>query len=796
MTSAERLEARRLLSVSPIFDVSETNGDGPFASGGCPVCGGGGCRHLSTPSGLDYAACSFPESALLTAQSVGMSARVLEPLENTFQLHSLPSATKRIYLDFTGHVTSGTAWNDVLPGVEPITTPAYSLDGDFANFSDAELTIIQSVWARVAEDFIPFDVDVTTEEPPVDDLRNTGGSDDRWGMRVVIGGSGAWMPGAAGVALIGSFDWDADTCCFAFAGQAAWKSNVEFMATCISHETGHTLGLRHDGYGRSEYYGGRGSGATSWGPIMGNPNRPLTQWSNGDYGSSTNTQDDLAVMTGFGFGFRTDEHGNSIGTATTIDALEFTAAGIIGSRTDVDVFRFQAAGDLRISAQPLQAGANLDIIATLYDSNGTVIGTSNPDDSLDASFRTTVTAGFYYLAVDGTGYGNPNTTGYSDYGSLGQYTVRVQSNVYVTISDTAIVEGDDGSTLAELTIALTTASPQVVTVDYATNDGSAREAQGDYVKAFGTMRFQPGETQKTILIEVNGDNDIESDELFSVLLSNASGATLTDAVGIVAIVNDDFPPSILVNDIEVEEGTGGTTAATFTIELTAPQARGITVRYATVDRTATVRDKDYRSVTGTAFIPAGQTSVTVPVLITTDSKYEADEKFAFRIMSANGVPISRSIAHCTIVNDDPLPVPVVTISDVRLTEGNSSQKMFAFIVSLSERSPVEVNVGYQTTDITATGGLDYLPVSGTLRFMPGVMKRSITVWVKGDTTFEATEQFALNLVSTSGARLRRDSGIGTIVNDDKALAARRVTAGMFAALAAEESLAQRTARRR
>lgn len=366
----------------------------------------------------------------------------------------------------------------------------------------------------------------------------------------------------------------------------------------------------------------------------------------------------------------------------------------------------------------------------------------------------------------------------------------------VSIGDATIVEGDAGTSYVEVLVTLSAAATQEVSVAYTTADGSARTARADYFAASGTLTFLPGETKKTIQVTIKGDTTVEPDETFIVRLSNLVNAAPDRLTGIVTIRNDDLPPAVFVNDVQVTEGTGGVTAATFTIQLTVARPYGVSVRYTTLDRNATARDGDYRTVAGTAFIPAGNTSVTVPVSITADAKYEADERFAFQIISANGVPISRPIAQCTILNDDPAPVPVVTIIDVQLTEGQSAQKMFAFIVSLSATSPVEVSVGYRTADITATAGLDYVGTTGMLRFSPGMTKRSVTVWVAGDALVEPTERFALELLSPSGVSLGRSTGIGTILNDDEPAVLRGATATMFAAFASEQLMAKPAARRR
>ena len=86
-------------------------------------------------------------------------------------LSSLPGANHTIYLDFDGHVTTGTTWNTGYYNAATINSPAWSLDSDRANFSDAELATIPRIWQRVAEDFSPFSVNVTTVEPSINDLR-------------------------------------------------------------------------------------------------------------------------------------------------------------------------------------------------------------------------------------------------------------------------------------------------------------------------------------------------------------------------------------------------------------------------------------------------------------------------------------------------------------------------------------------------------------------------------------------------------------------------------------------------
>ena len=127
-----------------------------------------------------------------------------------FSLHSLPGASKRIFLDFDGHTTSNTGW---LSGAT-IVSPAYDIDNNSSSFSNTELANIRDIWERVTEDYQPFNVDVTTEDPGIEALRNTGGSDAEWGIRVVISNNISPAPSAGGVAFLNSFSWNTDTPCF------------------------------------------------------------------------------------------------------------------------------------------------------------------------------------------------------------------------------------------------------------------------------------------------------------------------------------------------------------------------------------------------------------------------------------------------------------------------------------------------------------------------------------------------------------------------------------------------------
>ena len=341
------------------------------------------------------------------------------PLASLPLLSSNPSAAAKIFLDFNGHTTSGTYWNTYYNGGANIVTPAYSIDADTATFSTTEIANIEQIWKRVAEDYAPFNVDVTTIDP--------GNLNSTYNTRAVIGGSWDQWYGspAGGVAWLTSWQWNNDTPVFVFEENLA-NGDPKSTAEAVSHEVGHSLGLNHqstydaNGNKTAEYNPGSGSGETGWAPIMGvGYYQNLTTWHNGTSSlGSTTYQDDMSVISatnnGFG-GYRSDDYGNTISSATPLSGTTtLTGSGIITRTSDVDVFSFQTgAGSVNFTINPAQYGPNLDILAQLLNSNGTVIASSNSSSNLFANLNTSVSAGTYFVSVKSNG----------QYGRVGQYRI-------------------------------------------------------------------------------------------------------------------------------------------------------------------------------------------------------------------------------------------------------------------------------------------------------------------------------------------------------------------------------------
>lgn len=355
-----------------------------------------------------------------------VAAGQLAPLDQTFLLHSRPGAARTIYLDFNGATLTGTAWN--ANGNTLIAKP-YDIDGVPTSFSTTELQRIQLIWQRVAEDYAPFDVNVTTEAPAPEQLARTDANDQVYGTTVLItDNTGIYACNCGGVAYIGVFN---DTSSYykpalVFANNLG-NGDEKAVAEAISHETGHNIGLSHDGTASAAYYTGQGSDpATSWAPIMGvGYYKTIVQFSRGEYASANNREDDFAVAQANGLPLRADDVGNTIAAAVPLPGSGASIDGVIEQAGDVDVFSFAAApGAFAASVTPASRSANADLVLTLLDGAGNALATSNPLNALDAALTYQITAaGTYYVQVRTTGLGDPAGTGYSNYGSVGNYRV-------------------------------------------------------------------------------------------------------------------------------------------------------------------------------------------------------------------------------------------------------------------------------------------------------------------------------------------------------------------------------------
>jgi len=357
--------------------------------------------------------------------------------KNVFKLHSRPGAANTIFVDFDGASISDKAWNR-LAGIKSWKAKPFDTDDDPGSLSKAEISSMAEIWERVAEDFAPFDVDVTTEDP------DTYGQNVAWVLVTDSEPGGKQplpSPTAGSTTYMNVFGFSHTAY---YSPAFIYQNNLGSagaIAEASSHSVGHIMGLSHD------TSVGTGKGNVSWAPIMGvNHSNQVTQWSKGDYRGAVNKQDDIGILVG-ALGLRRDDHDDSrfdSGTPLVTDRKGHIASvnpgtdpdnhksenrGLIEDQDDIDVFVFNAGkGMVDITVTPAwlayqqdtNRGANLDVHIALFDARGKKIAESDPRDETSSRLKKQVAPGRYKLEI--TGVGN-TASAYPDYGSIGQYYI-------------------------------------------------------------------------------------------------------------------------------------------------------------------------------------------------------------------------------------------------------------------------------------------------------------------------------------------------------------------------------------
>ena len=468
----------------------------------------------------------IPQSSLLSVTQMlsPLPSAVVSTTGNPTALSSRPSSTRKIYLDFNGFTISSdnTAWYSFWNGRGKTgLLRGLSFDSDYTSFSAAENTYIQNVWRAVSEDFSALDVDVTTIDPGASGLSRSSLSDTSFGVHAVVSDNYTWANVCCGgVAYVGVADWT-------YSNQLDYRTNFNFMsfssgsyltpadaAGIISHETGHNLGLGHDGNSSTEYYGGHSNGL--WGPIMGTTySQAISQWSKNEYTggrvssttdrgypslyksasectANTDCRDDFLVFTENSIPLAVDDFGSTKEQSYLINSSAFSIDGLIGPNADEDFFKIvlNSNSKLSVNADPVANIMNLDIELSLINASGTVLKTINPVASrktdgtpagMSASLSNeTLTTGTYYLRVRGTGALDPLSTGYSNYASVGRFTLAGQivggPKTLQTITfdaPTSIAPGAGATTLTAtassgLSVSFATTTPAVCTISGST----------------------------------------------------------------------------------------------------------------------------------------------------------------------------------------------------------------------------------------------------------------------------------------------------------------------------------------
>jgi uncharacterized delta-60 repeat protein len=304
-----------------------------------------------------------------------------------------------------------------------------------------------------------------------------------------------------------------------------------------------------------------------------------------------------------------------------------------------------------------------------------------------------------------------------------------------------------------------------VSVDYASRHGTA-DAGADYLDVSGTLVFAPGENFKTFVVPIINDLLAESDETVFLSLTNAVGvsASSRQPVATLTIISDDSVVEFSDATYSVNENAVGGHAV-ITVSRIGQSFEPVSVSYQATPGTADTTD--FTPVSGTlTFIP-GQTSASFNVPITDDTIVENNETIRLQLSGVTGTAqLGRATATLVIFDNDFAPgVLNFAASALSVNEGSGNATLTVLRTSGSRGA---VSVDYVATSGTATAGLDFQAVRGTLAFSDGQTAQSILVPIIDDILVEGNEFFTVTLSNIAGGALLGSSlnVVVTIIDDD------------------------------
>ena len=217
---------------------------------------------------------------------------------------------------------------------------------------------------------------------------------------------------------------------------------------------------------------------------------------------------------------------------------------------------------------------------------------------------------------------------------------------------------------------------------------------------------------------------------------------------------------LLVDDVHVDETSG---LADLTVRLSEVSTQRITVEYANADGMAT-QPFDYTNILGRLVFEPGQTRQTLRVPIVNDSQAEPLETFRLTLSNPINAALATDSATVFIHDNDRLSgSPFASMRDVTVDETDG---MARFVIELDRPAAGPVLITYTTDSGNATSGLDFEPVSGSLRLEPGQVIGIVSVPIIDDAVAESAERFSLVLQSASGAVLNDRSATALIASSD------------------------------
>ncbi|MEI6210434.1 MAG: Calx-beta domain-containing protein, partial [bacterium] len=287
----------------------------------------------------------------------------------------------------------------------------------------------------------------------------------------------------------------------------------------------------------------------------------------------------------------------------------------------------------------------------------------------------------------------------------------------------------------------------------------------DYTASNGTLTFQPGQTNLSVVFTPRDDALIESNETLTVKLTSPSGVALlgTHSNLLVTLLESKAGLAwVSTNATTTEPAAGYTNLLTLTLTRTGNTNGTNSVAWGTADIT-TQSGTDYIATNGTVTFLPGETNATVDVPILGDGVAEGNERFTVALSNADERAVLRN-TNVTVRLLDSDAVFQFIQSTANIPETSNTVML---TVTRSGSTNTTMTVRVSTTNGTAAAGSRYTATNGLVTFAAGVSNRTIGVAILNGTTVDADQTFTVMLSEASTGTVGTVSNcVVTIIDND------------------------------
>jgi hypothetical protein len=349
--------------------------------------------------------------------------------------------------------------------------------------------------------------------------------------------------------------------------------------------------------------------------------------------------------------------------------------------------------------------------------------------------------------------------------------------VTIATIDSSAAETTSGQTSnpASFRISRTGSTTSNLTVNYTIGGSATKGSDYSSSNITGTITIAAGATSADLVLNVIDDAIAEYKETVTITLAdNAMYTVGTSKVGTATITDNEAPIVLLsVKDAIATETIAGQTidSGAFTIARTGNSANALTVKY-TVSGKAT-NGVDYSQLSGNITIPAGVAAVNLPINILDDFSAEYAETVTLTLAEDPSYTLSTTNKTGTVtIQDNEAPVVFLSVKDGTAAETTSiplqAKDSGAFTIARTGNNTNALTVNY-TVSGTATNGVDYDNLTGSITIGAGVTAVNLPINVLDDSIFEGNETVTVSLASSNNYLLgTAKTGTVTIQDNDPA----------------------------